>query len=133
MSQSKLWPSQRLLDSSPFMSRKHFLQYVFSAVPGMYRQVSHTRLEISKQSSPSVKGCCFSRREICSLHIFPTRRLYSSEAFFFSPPVQHPESLLPYPAAKAYFLRRSAVHLLEELTFWLLPCAPLCKEGFERG
>lgn len=29
------------------------------------------------------------------------------------------------PPAKAYFLRRLAVHLLEELTFWLLPYAPL--------
>lgn len=38
-------------------------------------------------------------------------------------------TLLPRPR----FQCRSVVHLLEELTFWLLPCIPLCKEGFERG
>lgn len=45
----------------------------------------------------------------------------------------HLKTLLPYPPAKAYFLRRSAVHLLEELTLWLLLHAPLSKGAFENG
>lgn len=45
----------------------------------------------------------------------------------------HLKTLLTYQPAKAYFLCRSAVHLLKELTLWLQMCAPLCRAAFEEG
>lgn len=48
----------------------------------------------------------------------------------------HLKTLLPHAPPKAFFflsLRRSAVHLLKELTFWLLTDALLSKEAFENG
>lgn len=86
--------------------------------------VSNISFEFSKQLSPSVKGGCFPAEksaaytsaecgDLTLVRVLSRCRL----------------ARLPRPC----FQCRSVVHLLEELTFWLLPCIPRCKGGFERS
>lgn len=114
-----------------------FPEVMFSVASAKYGQVLQA-LRIWITFLTSVTGCqsllfpCWEICWFCSLKAAAYTSFegedYTLGRFFF---LLHLKTLLLYPLAKTYFLRRSAVHLLEELTFWLLPNAPISKEAFE--
>lgn len=137
LNKSKLWPLQCLVNSSPLMSSKRFFFPVLCGSSKVWTGITYT-LRIcweflSSQLSLGIKGCCFPAEKSADPWKLQLTHLLNVEIMPLGGFLLHLKTLLPYPPAKAYFLRRSAVHLLEELTFWLLPHAPLCKEAFEHS
>lgn len=113
---------------SDFSPRSHVFR-CFSETRSGFTCAPHSECHrVSEAAVSPPRNLLIPSLQSCSLHTFWRGEIMPLGGFLL-----HRKTLSPRPHAQAYFLSRSVVHLLEKLTFWLPPHAPLSRRSFPSG